>query len=435
MNVERGQHGAVHGGHASHAAGKGGKSSAQAAAGDQPATGFMALLSALDDAMDCAGDALGVVGEEADTGKATTDAHDDAASHGQTAPDANALSVALAAAVGDATGLTNGQAQGATRGTAASGTALAVETDAATARRAQGARADDKAIDSARATAAATAGADITTAARPATDAVRGDLATVFEQLQNRLAAKGERDDATQTRELSQARAAAAAKTSAVAAATDSRVDRTDRMASLAAALPSFKQTVGADDAAAQAVKGIDSRKGEGASASRNDATTPWMQREFTPTVQFDGTVVGTDASPPAPEAQIADQVSYWISQGIRNAELTVGGDGSDPVQVSISLSGNEAQVEFRAEHADVREMLANSVDHLREALRGDGMLLAGVSVGSSGADTSGQHDARSGQQRGDASARTPQATGRVEGAGPSVPTPRATSGTVDLFV
>jgi flagellar hook-length control protein FliK len=429
MNVERGQHNAVHGGHANHAAGKGGKGAAQAA-GDQPATGFMALLSALDDAMDCAGDALGVVGEEADTGRATSDAHDDAGAHGQAGPDANAASVALAAAMGDATGLTNGQPPGASRGTAASGTELAVEADAATARRAQGARAEDKAIDSARATAAAMP--DTTTAARPATDAVRGDLATVFEQLQNRLAAKGERDDATQTRELSQARAAAAAKTSAVTAATESRVDR---MASLAAALPSFKQTVGADDAAAQAVKGIDSRKGDAASASRNDATTPWMQREFTPTVQFDGTVVGTEAAQPAPEAQVADQVSYWISQGIRNAELTVGGDGSDPVQVSISLSGNEAQVEFRAEHAGVREMLANSVDHLREALRSDGMLLAGVSVGSSGGDTSGQRDARSGQQRGDAAMRTQQATGRVEGAAASVPTPRAPAGTVDLFV
>lgn len=104
-------------------------------------------------------------------------------------------------------------------------------------------------------------------------------------------------------------------------------------------------------------------------------------------------------------------------------------------MQVSISLSGNEAQVEFRAEHAGVREMLANSVDHLREALRGDGVLLAGVSVNSSGADAAGQRDARSGQQRGDGAVRTPQATGRIEGAAANVPTSRAPAGTVDLFV
>ncbi len=43
-------------------------------------------------------------------------------------------------------------------------------------------------------------------------------------------------------------------------------------------------------------------------------------------------------------EEPMADQVAYWVNQNTQNAEMTLEHDGQ-PVQVSVSLSGNEAHV------------------------------------------------------------------------------------------
>jgi flagellar hook-length control protein FliK len=85
------------------------------------------------------------------------------------------------------------------------------------------------------------------------------------------------------------------------------------------------------------------------------------------------------------PDTAIAETVSYWAAQGVQNAELTLDGFGSDPVAVSISLNGDQAQVDFRTDQADVRQALEAATADLRDLLLGEGLQLAGVSVGSSG--------------------------------------------------
>lgn len=87
----------------------------------------------------------------------------------------------------------------------------------------------------------------------------------------------------------------------------------------------------------------------------------------------------------PTPEMMVAEQVSYWIAGRVQNAELRLDVFGRTPVEVSISMQGNEAQVEFRTDQPEVRQVLEGAVAHLKDLLKDEGLSLAGVFVGSSG--------------------------------------------------
>ena len=63
---------------------------------------------------------------------------------------------------------------------------------------------------------------------------------------------------------------------------------------------------------------------------------------------------------------------------------------GREPVDVSISMKGNEAQVEFRTDQPEVRQVLEGALGHLKTLLKDEGLSLAGVFVGSSGQQREG---------------------------------------------
>ncbi len=94
---------------------------------------------------------------------------------------------------------------------------------------------------------------------------------------------------------------------------------------------------------------------------------------------------------PPGAEDALAEQVTYWVNQKTQNAEMTLTRDGQ-PVEVSVSLSGNEAHVTFRSDQEQTRQMLDDGMAQLSDMLRGQGLILSGASVGTS---------ARDGQSRG----------------------------------
>ena len=149
---------------------------------------------------------------------------------------------------------------------------------------------------------------------------------------------------------------------------------------------------------------------------------------------------LGISASIPidaAPETAVATQVAVWVSQNIQSAELKLDAQGSDPVEVSISMVGNQATVEFRCDTAETRDMLNRAADQLDTMLKSEGLILSGVSVG-----TSSQQQARdrssepsqSGIQRmgrglASRSAGAPDQTIHV------VQRSRVVDGAVDLFV
>lgn len=133
----------------------------------------------------------------------------------------------------------------------------------------------------------------------------------------------------------------------------------------------------------------------------------------------------------PAPDMQAAEQVKYWISQDVQNAELKLDGLGYKPVEVSISINGNEAHVAFRSDEVQTRGVLESAGMHLKDMLAREGLLLSGVSVGTSGANDGGGNERkpRQGVKQGLVSSAP---LGGVE----TAKTPRGITGrSLDLFV
>jgi flagellar hook-length control protein FliK len=129
----------------------------------------------------------------------------------------------------------------------------------------------------------------------------------------------------------------------------------------------------------------------------------------------------------------VAEQVRYWIANGVQNAEMKLDGLGPDAVQVSISMSGQEAQVVFRSDQAQTRELLGSAMAQLEQSLRGEGLMLAGAWVGSSGQQAESGTSSQSG--RGDQGRAAGQGL-RVSAADEATPrrTPAANRA-LDLFV
>jgi len=153
--------------------------------------------------------------------------------------------------------------------------------------------------------------------------------------------------------------------------------------------------------------------------------------------IATDGTGVLADPSQVGAEDQIAEQVAYWVHQNTQNAELTIDRDGQ-PVEVMVSLSGNEAHVTFRSDQAQTREWLDASAAQLRDLLRGEGLELSGVTVGQSGSEgaSASAGDGRRSPPDRDGAARHTQvqaATG-VSGNGLAVKSTAASTRALDVF-
>jgi flagellar hook-length control protein FliK len=110
--------------------------------------------------------------------------------------------------------------------------------------------------------------------------------------------------------------------------------------------------------------------------------------------------------TPPGAEEALAEQVTYWVNQKTQNAEMTLTRDGQ-PVEVLVSLSGNEAHVTFRSDQEHTRQMLDGSMAQLSDMLRDQGLILTGSSVGtsagdgkSSGGNASQERNSRAGQTK-----------------------------------
>lgn len=94
-------------------------------------------------------------------------------------------------------------------------------------------------------------------------------------------------------------------------------------------------------------------------------------------------------------ESKVADTVSYWVTQGVQNAQLKLDGFGGESVDVSISLKGDEAHIGFRTDQPEIRQMLEGAVAELKELLANEGLMLSGVSVGASGQEGAGPQEQR----------------------------------------
>jgi flagellar hook-length control protein FliK len=147
--------------------------------------------------------------------------------------------------------------------------------------------------------------------------------------------------------------------------------------------------------------------------------TTATTAVQYTPELQL------------SPDVYVAEKVAYWISNDVQNAEMRLDGIGLDPVEVSIRMHGNEAQVAFRTDELQARAALENASTHLKELLQREGLVLTGVSVETAGAGNSGDRDpkSRQGGRQATIAALSPvrAESGAVAG--------RVAGGALDLFV
>ncbi len=189
---------------------------------------------------------------------------------------------------------------------------------------------------------------------------------------------------------------------------------------------------VGSAQAAESPAGGRSHGNGEGAGA-----TSAWSEGVSGPSPSDAGSFTDVtalvDPSALGAEEQVAEQVAYWVNQKTQNAELTLQRDGH-PVEVSVSLSGNEAHVSFRSDQQQTRELLDQSMAQLSDLLRSEGLVLSGMSVGTSARDSAGGGEA--GQQRPREGARQAQVVSAV----PAGATSLARGGgaldrAVDIFV
>lgn len=134
-----------------------------------------------------------------------------------------------------------------------------------------------------------------------------------------------------------------------------------------------------------------------------------------------------------------AEVVGHWGTQNLRHASLRVGEGGEDAIDIQLSMSGQEVQVDFRTDSAEARASLTqNAGESLAELLQRGGIQLGGVSVGGGQGQASGGPGGQRPAEAGVRPARAGGAAGGVDSApaAPTAPRPRADgSQPLDLFV
>lgn len=84
--------------------------------------------------------------------------------------------------------------------------------------------------------------------------------------------------------------------------------------------------------------------------------------------------------SPEFPQA-MATQISYFVREGIQQAQLHLNPAEMGPVSVQIALNGQQAQVDFAAASSATRAAIENSLSDLAASLQSAGFTLTGGGV------------------------------------------------------
>ncbi|MBT9503960.1 MAG: flagellar hook-length control protein FliK [Burkholderiaceae bacterium] len=134
-----------------------------------------------------------------------------------------------------------------------------------------------------------------------------------------------------------------------------------------------------------------------------------------------------------APE--MSSRLTLLASEGVQKAQLHLNPAEMGPVSVQIQLDGQQAQIEFHAQHAATREVLERSLPELAAALRDAGMTLSGGGVFQQQRDP--QQDGQAQNQASDQGAARNGSTGASDttglGAGQAV-VRRTQAGVLDMY-
>lgn len=86
----------------------------------------------------------------------------------------------------------------------------------------------------------------------------------------------------------------------------------------------------------------------------------------------------------PASPVLVAEQIKHWLVRDVQHAQLSLHGMGQEPVEVAIRVQGQMAHVVFGTDNPQARQLLEGSLRELSSLLMQDGLVLSGVSVGTS---------------------------------------------------
>ncbi|WP_395347524.1 flagellar hook-length control protein FliK [Variovorax sp. UC122_21] len=103
---------------------------------------------------------------------------------------------------------------------------------------------------------------------------------------------------------------------------------------------------------------------------------------------------------------RMTEQVSWWLAQKSQGADVSLELAPGQTVSFSVQVQGNEAQIAFRSDQPEVRQMLGQAAAQLKDLFGQEGLLLSGVTVDAQSAGT---------QQRGEGEGRS-DARGVVRG-------------------
>jgi flagellar hook-length control protein FliK len=145
--------------------------------------------------------------------------------------------------------------------------------------------------------------------------------------------------------------------------------------------------------------------------------------------------VYAPGAMTPAPATAMAEKMHYWVSRGVQSAELQLDAFAGGSVDVSISVKGDMAMVEFRTDQPQARQLLQDAMPQLKDLLASEGLMLSGGFVGGSMTQQGSPSRDRDGQPG--TVARPAGSPVRVlePAAGSTVATRTAAGRSVDLFV
>lgn len=93
-------------------------------------------------------------------------------------------------------------------------------------------------------------------------------------------------------------------------------------------------------------------------------------------------TAVKAHIADPAWKHQFSEQIVWQAKNELQTAQLHINPPQLGPVQISLSLSGDQASAVFASPHAEVRQAIEDALPKLREMLSASGISLGDANVG-----------------------------------------------------
>lgn len=92
---------------------------------------------------------------------------------------------------------------------------------------------------------------------------------------------------------------------------------------------------------------------------------------------------VGAHLHTPAWPQQFGEKVVWMASRDVQSAQININPPQLGPVQITLSLSGDQVTAVFASPHAEVRQAIESSLPQLKEMLASAGISLGDANVGS----------------------------------------------------